>query len=131
MSGSRRRLSGADADYFGKERNCGAAGNEEPCAEIIPEGDAEFCAGLGEPEEGVAAVAAGVAAGSAADLAPDDLAADVVLRTVGVQPNLRPVEHLPGGGARRRWARRAYRRATVRRFEMALGASSPRGHSCP
>ena len=57
----------------------------QPGAEVIPEGDAELCAGLGEAEEGVAAVAAGVASGAGADLAPDDLAANVVFRSVGVE----------------------------------------------
>ena len=81
------------ADDFGKQWNCEAPWNGEPCAEIVPECDVEFCASLGESEEGVAAVAAGIAASPAADLALGDLAANVVFRTVGVQRNLRPVEH--------------------------------------
>src|SRR5215207_9151283 len=65
----------------------------EAGAEIIPEGDAELCAGFAEAEEGVAAVATGVASCAAADLAFGDLAADVVLRTVGVQRDFGPIEH--------------------------------------
>jgi len=52
-----------------------------------------FFAGLGEPEEGVAAVTAGVAVGTAADLTLGHLAADVIFRAVGVQRDLRAIEH--------------------------------------
>lgn len=61
--------------------------------ELRPERDAEFCAGAHQAEERISAVAAGVAAGAAADFALDDVAADVTLRAVGVQWNVRPVEH--------------------------------------
>ena len=46
-------------------------------------------AGLGEAEEGVTAVAAGVASGACTDLALGDLAANVVLRSVGVERDMR------------------------------------------
>ena len=46
-----------------------------------------------QAEEGVATVATGVAVGAAADLALDDLAADVAFRSVGVQRYFRPIEH--------------------------------------
>src|SRR3954462_12354715 len=49
--------------------------------------------GINQAEEGVPAIAADVAAGSAADLAPGHLGPDVVLRSVGVQRDLRAVEH--------------------------------------
>ena len=65
----------------------------EPGAEIVPERDAELPAGLAEAQEGVAAVASDVGLGSAADLALGHLAADVVLRAVGVQRNFRVIEH--------------------------------------
>ena len=74
-------------------RDVGVVWHCEPCAEIVPEGDAELCAGLAEAEEGIAAVATDVAAGAAADLALGDLAADVVLRAVGVQRDFGPIEH--------------------------------------
>src|SRR6202022_3433200 len=55
--------------------------------------NAKFGAGLGDAEEGVAAVTAGIASRSAADLSLGDLAANIVLRTVGVERDLRAVEH--------------------------------------
>jgi hypothetical protein len=60
----------------------------EAGAEIVPECHAELCAGLGEAEEGIAALPPRIAACTGADLAPRDLAADVVLGTVGVQRRL-------------------------------------------
>jgi hypothetical protein len=59
-------------------------------AKIIPEGDAELPAGLGEPEE---CVAADVGVGPAADVALGHLATDVVFRAIGVQRNVRVIEH--------------------------------------
>lgn len=44
-------------------------------------------------EKGVAAVAPEIAAAATADLAPYDLATQVVLRTVGVQREVRAVKH--------------------------------------
>src|SRR5713101_7637737 len=61
-------------------------------AEVIPEGDAEFCAGLAEAQECVATVATSVASGAAADLSLGDLAADVVLRSVGVERDFGSIE---------------------------------------
>ena len=83
----------AAADEVWKVRNGGTAQDTEPGAEEVPEGDAELPAGFGEPEKGVAAVAADVAVGSAADLSLGYLAADVVFRAVGVQRDLGVVEH--------------------------------------
>ena len=68
-------------------------GDGESAAEIIPECDPQFGAGLGQSEEGIAAVAADIAAGTTTDLAFGDLAADVVLRTIGVQRDVRMIEH--------------------------------------
>ena len=65
----------------------------KPVAEIIPERDAQLGASVHQTQERVATIAAGIAARSAADLALDDLAADVALRTVGVERDLRPIEH--------------------------------------
>src|SRR5260370_21205581 len=48
---------------------------------------------VGEAEEGVAAVATGVASCAAADLSLGDLAADIVLRSVGVERDLGPLQH--------------------------------------
>src|SRR5271166_5783936 len=83
----------AAADEVGEAGHRRGAGGTEPGAEIVPERDAELLARLAEAEEGVTAVAPGVAFGPAADLALGHLAADVVLRTIGVQRDLRVVEH--------------------------------------
>ena len=56
-------MGGVGADDIGERGNERAAWNSEPCSEIVPESDTEFCTGLVEPEKGIAAVAAGVAAG--------------------------------------------------------------------
>src|SRR5215213_1567897 len=78
---------------MGKERESERLWDGEPRPEIVPEAETELGTGLGQAEEGVPAIAAHVAAGSAADLAPGDLGPDVVLRSVGVQRDLRAVEH--------------------------------------
>ena len=83
----------AAADEVWKLRDGRTAADAEPGAKIIPEGDAELPASLGEPEECVAAVATDVAVGSAADVALGHLAADVVFRAIGVQRNFRVIEH--------------------------------------
>ena len=83
----------ATADEVWQVRNGWPAGEAEPAAEIVPEGDAELGAGFGQAEEGIAAVAAGIAAGAATDLALGDIGADVVLRSVGVQRGFGMVEH--------------------------------------
>src|SRR5271165_6189716 len=83
----------AAADEVGEAGHRRGAGGTEPGAEIVPEREAELLARLAEAEEGVAAVAAGAGLGAAANLAFGHLAADVVLRTIGVQRDLRVVEH--------------------------------------
>jgi hypothetical protein len=60
-------------------------GDCEPAAEIVPEGDPQLGASLGQSEEGITAVAANIAAGSPADVAFGHLATAVVLRAIGVQ----------------------------------------------
>jgi len=65
----------------------------EPRSEEIPERYAELFAGFGESEEGISAVATVVATGGAADLASDNLAADVVFRSIGVQWDLGMIQH--------------------------------------
>ena len=69
-----------------------AAGDGQSGAEIVPEGDFELGAGLEEAQEGVSTIATDIAARAAADLSPGDVAADVVLRSVGVQRGLGSVE---------------------------------------
>ena len=65
----------------------------ESVAEVIPERDFELGAGFGEAEKRIATVTTDIAAGAGADLAPGDVAADVVLRSVGVQRDFGSVEH--------------------------------------
>src|SRR3954454_12266492 len=60
---------------------------------IIPEGDAQFVTRLGETEESVTTIPAGVASRPGADLAPRHLTANVVLRAVGVERDFRPLQH--------------------------------------
>ena len=74
-------------------RNDRLTGDAKPAAEIIPERHAVLDAGLGETEEGIAAIAADVASSSGADLAAGHLATDVVLGAVGVQWRCWPLEH--------------------------------------
>src|SRR5271165_3824317 len=75
---------GSGEDQFGEGWDDGASENRQPGTEIIPERDVKLGAGLGEAKEGIAAVATEIAASAAANLAPGDVAADVVFRSVGV-----------------------------------------------
>src|SRR3954453_1380928 len=88
----RSRGPASDADEFGEERYGLAALDREPAAKIIPEANVQLGACLGQPEESIAAVASKGASRATADLAFGALAADVVLRAVGVQRDLRAVE---------------------------------------
>src|SRR5216684_4250490 len=80
------------ADEVWEIGHVGMVWGGETVAEIVPEGDAEFIARFCQAEESIAAIAPDVAARAAADLAPGDLAADIVLGSVGVQRDLRAVE---------------------------------------
>src|SRR3954451_22877862 len=73
----------ASSDEVGQVWNGGLVWDGEPGAEVIPERHAELLAGFHQAQERIPAIPAHVAAGSAADLAPDDLGPDVVLRSVG------------------------------------------------
>ena len=68
-------------------------GNAEPAAEIVPDRHAELGASLAESQESIAAVPSQIAARPGADFPPCDLAADIVLGTVGVQRDFRPLQH--------------------------------------
>jgi hypothetical protein len=61
------------------------ARDRESVAEVFPERDFQLGGGFGEAEKGIAAVTTEIAADAGAELAPGDVAADVVLRSVGVQ----------------------------------------------
>ena len=60
--------------------------------EVVPERDGELGAGFQQAEEGVTGLLAGRGTGFAGDPAFGDEAADVVLRAVGVQRDVWPVE---------------------------------------
>ena len=73
--------------WHGKMLRC-----SEAMAEIIPKLDAEFATGVHQSEESVTTIATGVAVRATADLALDDVTANVALGTIGVQRYLWPVE---------------------------------------
>ena len=58
----------AAPDDIWEGRYSGLPGNAESAAKIVPKRDAQFGAGLGKPEEGIATVSADIATGTAADL---------------------------------------------------------------
>ena len=62
-------------------------------SEEVPEGDAELGTGQQQAEEGVAALAAPIGVGSAGDLAFDHVRPQIALGAVGVQRQLRTVQH--------------------------------------
>jgi hypothetical protein len=66
-----------------------------PCntLEVIPKRDRELAAGFQQAEERVTGLLAGPGAGLAIDLAFGDKAADGIVRAVGVQRDVGPVEH--------------------------------------
>ena len=64
--------------WHGKMLRC-----SEAMAEIIPKRDAEFATGVHQSEESVATIATGVAVRATADLALDDVTANVALGTYG------------------------------------------------
>ena len=64
----------------------------QSATQIIPDRDAELIAGLCEAQKSITAIAADIASCSRADLPARDLTADVVLRSVGVERDFRPVE---------------------------------------
>jgi hypothetical protein len=77
-------------DDFGQGWDGLGARDGEAVAKVIPERNFELCAGFDEAEEGIAAVPTDVAASAGADLSPCHLAADVVLRSVGVRVGRAP-----------------------------------------
>ena len=95
MLANARRLGWPEAssDEVGQVGDSGLVWDGEPGAQVVPERHSKLLAGFHQTQERVPAVASGVAAGSAAHPAPGHLDADVVLRAVGVQRDLRAVEH--------------------------------------
>src|SRR5580698_8698123 len=84
---------GSGEDDFGQPWDSVSARDAESVAKVVPERDFELGAGFGETEKGIAAITTDIAAGAGTDLAPGDMAADVVLRSVGVQRDFGSVEH--------------------------------------
>ena len=79
-------------DQLRKAGDGGGNVGTEAGAQVIPEGYSQLPACLGEAEEGVAGVTTSVGSCGAADLAANDLTADVVFGAVGMQGDFRPVE---------------------------------------
>src|SRR5215831_10397242 len=84
---------GSGEDDFWQLRNGLGTWDGKSVAQIVPKCDFELGAGLGEAEEGVAAVPAEITARAAAELSPGDVAADVVFRSVSVQGDFGSIEH--------------------------------------
>src|ERR1700692_2310723 len=84
---------GSGEDDFGQAWDGVSARDGESVAEVVPERDFELGAGFDETEKGIAAITTDIATGAGTDLAPGDVAADVVLRSVGVQWDFGSVEH--------------------------------------
>ena len=79
-------------DQFWQRDDFGNALDVEPVAEIVEERDAKFLAGLHQSEKDITRVAARFGPCAAGDFALGDMAADVVLRAVGMQRDLGPFE---------------------------------------
>src|ERR1700676_2166329 len=84
---------GSGEDDFGQAWDGVSARDGESVAEVVPERDFELGAGFDETEKGIAAITTDIATGAGTDLAPGDVAADVVLRSVGVEWDFGSVEH--------------------------------------
>ena len=80
-------------DVMLKRLDDGVSDHPEPAAQIIPNGDAELVTSLGQTEKRITTITADLAACPGADLAPRDVTADVVLRSVGMERNFRPIQH--------------------------------------
>jgi len=83
---------GSAADEVGEAAD-GIGGDAEAVAEVNPERDGVLLACLFQREEGVPASSAIVATSAAADFSDGDRIADLLFGPVGVERNLRPIEH--------------------------------------
>jgi hypothetical protein len=81
------------SDELRQGRDKRVAGDAEAASQVIPERYAVLGAGLGESQEGIAAITPRVTASSCTDLATGDLAADVVLGAIGMERDFRPLQH--------------------------------------
>ena len=80
-------------DDIGEVGDFRLAGNAQSGAEIVPEGHSDFAAGFCQTKERVPAISTAIASGAAADLSLCHLATDIVFRTIGVEGDLRALEH--------------------------------------
>src|SRR5664279_4344505 len=80
------------ADEVGKAGD-GIGGDAETIAEVGPERDGVFLAGLFQRQEGIPASSAIFATRARADFSYGDRIADILFGTVGIEGNLGPVEH--------------------------------------
>jgi len=88
----------ADTGYFSTANMdaCSAASlssDLEPAAQEIPDRDAEVAGRLCQAEGSIPAVTVTIAPRPGPDLPPRDVTPSVVLGPVGVQRDLRPVQH--------------------------------------
>ena len=93
MPGDGLRGPSAAPDQLGQRRHGSLTGNVEAAAEIVPERDALFGAGLEQPEEGIATIPPDIAAGAAANFFLCDVAPDFALGAVRMEGDLRAIEH--------------------------------------
>src|SRR4028119_735485 len=84
---------GGLSDEVGQRRDGFGAGDAQSVPEVAVERDAELAAGPHQAEQDVAGGAPVLAHGAAADLPLGDAGPDVVLGAVGVQRDLRALEH--------------------------------------
>ena len=80
-------------DVVLKRLNNGVSGDAQPAAEVIPDGDAAFIAGLHDPEESIPAVTPGFAACPGTGFASCDVTTDIVFGAIGVKRDLWPIRH--------------------------------------
>jgi hypothetical protein len=66
---------------------------EDAVEQVLPEGDAQFSAGLVQAGERVTASETFVAAGSAADFLPHDMIADIAFTVISVKRYFRSIQH--------------------------------------
>src|SRR5690625_3175275 len=85
---------GRFSDEVRERRDLVRTGDQEAIAEITPEGDAELVACLHQREEGVPTVPAELGACAGTDLAPGNLAADVVFGAIGMERDLGALQDL-------------------------------------
>src|SRR4029079_13624977 len=83
----------ARSDLVWEGRDGGGLPDSDAGPEVIPERHSELLAGFHQAQERVPAVAALIGAGAAADLSSRHVTPNVILRAVGVQRDLRPLQH--------------------------------------